>query len=352
MSSVDFAPLRASSQNAMPVLRWKQTIGARSWIRLLRIPGIALFVVFGVMFLIAVSGLGDGKTVFAVLGVAFPLAIVGTLVMAWKGFGRNVTFAPSLVPLLPAFAAANGFAFDPQRVTVAYPGGLFGVGTARYAFNRISARAGRFFDIGQYHFAIPASDSSGEREWGYVAIHLGRSMPHMVLEADVPEIPGFELPFELDRSQVLALEGDFNRSFTLYCPREYETDALYFFTPDLMALCVDLAGGLHVEVVDEWMFFYAPQRFVGLSAEEYESLFALIELVGAKAVRQSSRYVDARVTDGRARHVVLSVAPQGRRLQGSGNSGLKPAALIAAVVVLIGAALVIRFVLQVLEVLS
>ena len=44
------------------------------------------------------------------------------------------------------------------------------------------------------------------------------------------------------RTQVLSLEGDFDRYFTLYCPKEYERDALYVFTPDLMAL-LDRRGG-------------------------------------------------------------------------------------------------------------
>lgn len=38
---------------------------------------------------------------------------------------------------------------------------------------------------------------------------------------------------------MLSLEGDFDRYFTLYCPGDYERDALYVFTPDLLALLID-----------------------------------------------------------------------------------------------------------------
>lgn len=352
MTPVDFAPLRAPVENGTPVMRWKQSIGSRSWIRLFKLPGIAMAVVFGIVFFLGLAGLADLTVMMIVIFAAFPLVVAGTLLLAWMSFGRNLTFAPSLEPLLPSFAAANGFSFEPQRVTPLFPGGLFQVGQNRYAFNRISAVDGRYFEVGQYHLALPANDSSGDREWGYVAIHLGRPLPHMVLEADLPEIPGFELPFAIDRSQVIALEGDFNNSFRLYCPSEYETDALYFFTPDLMALCVDLAGGMHVEVVDEWLFFYAPQRFVGLSVEEYKSIFALIGIVGAKAVRQSRRYVDARVTDGTARHVALSVAPEGRRLRGGPSSWRSPLVVVSAAVALFVVAIAIRFVMDFLAMFS
>jgi hypothetical protein len=335
----------------VPVMRWKATIGRRSWIRLFRIPMIAFAVLFGVVFAGSFFGLVDVSSAMTVLSAAFPILMIAIVVMAWMSFGSNLTFAPSLVPLLPAFAAANGFTFDPRQLTPRYPGGLFSVGYDRYAFNRISATTGRYFDVGQYHYAISTDDGSDDREWGYIAVHLGRPMPHMVVEANLPDIPGFELPFSIDRRQVLSLEGDFDRTFTLYCPREYEADALYFFTPDLMALCVDLAGGVHGEVVDDWLFFYAPQRFVGLSVAEYESIFALIQNVGAKAVRQSSRYVDARVTDGTARHVALSVDPRGRRLRARSRTLLTPAVVVVAVLVLLSTAFTIRFILSSVQIL-
>lgn len=50
------------------------------------------------------------------------------------------------------------------------------------------------------------------------------------------------------RDQVLSLEGDFDRYFTPYCPKQYERDALSVFTPDLMALCIDEAAPFDIEI--------------------------------------------------------------------------------------------------------
>jgi hypothetical protein len=122
---------------------------------------------------------------------------------------------------------------------------------------------------------------------------------------------GSDLPISFNRNQVLSLEGDFDKHFTLYCPKEYEQDALYVFTPDLMALLIDDAGSFDVEIVDDWMFVYSPHRFEPLSVPTYERLFRIISTVGAKTVSQTERYHDDRVVSPTAN----VVAPGGQRLR-------------------------------------
>jgi len=136
------------------------------------------------------------------------------------------------------------------------------------------------------------------------------------------------LPRAFGRDQVLSLEGDFNTYFTLYCPREYERDALYVFTPDLMALLIDNASTLDVEIVDDWMFVYSMQPFALDEPSALEPLFDVIETIGAKTLTQTDRYrddraavptsVDAPPASSSVAPAVLlptdEVAPQGRRL--------------------------------------
>jgi hypothetical protein len=119
------------------------------------------------------------------------------------------------------------------------------------------------------------------------------------------------LPVSFDRSQVLHLEGDFDQHFTLYAPKEYERDALYVFTPDLMALLIDETGDFDVEIVDDWMFIYSARPFNLLSPVTYERMRRIVATVGAKTLRQTARYADERVGD----RLVNQVAPQGRRLK-------------------------------------
>ena len=109
---------------------------------------------------------------------------------------------------------------------------------------------------------------------------------------------------------MLHLEGDFDNYFTLYCPKEYERDALYVFTPDLMALLIDNASPFDVEIVDKWMFVYSSATLDLRQPAVHQRLLGIVDTVGAKALSQTERYADERVGDVTAN----IVAPQGRRL--------------------------------------
>jgi hypothetical protein len=137
-------------------------------------------------------------------------------------------------------------------------------------------------------------------------------MPNIVLDSRANNsIFGSNLPATLRKDQVLQLEGDFDRYFTLYCPKEYEQDALYIFTPDLMALLIDEAAPYDVELVDEWMFVYSSKPFELADPAVLQRLFRIADTVGAKALDQTERYADERVGDFDAN----IVAPQGARLR-------------------------------------
>lgn len=252
---------------------------------------------------------------FGAISAGIPLIIVVAIV--WQI--RNTEYAPSLVNRLPKFAADNGMIFSPRDADPNYSGGLFSMGSQRAAVNHIRSATGAYVDFGDFEYVIQGSETRRTVMWGFIAIHLGRPLPHIVLEAALPGFPGWKLPVAFDRRQVLSLEGDFDQSFTLYAPREYEQDALYIFAPDLMSLLIDQTGGFHVEIIDEWLFVYAPRSFKGFSAEDYARLMAIIELVGAKARRQTGRYVDARAMEGAGRHQALTVHRRGRRLRRTGK---------------------------------
>jgi hypothetical protein len=115
----------------------------------------------------------------------------------------------------------------------------------------------------------------------------------------------------LDRKQILHLEGDFDEHFTLYCPQQYEQDALYIFTPDLMALLIDEASPYDVELVDQWMFVYSSRPFQMTEPAVLQRLFTIADTVGAKALDQTEHYADDRIGDPAANFV----APQGARLK-------------------------------------
>jgi hypothetical protein len=146
-----------------------------------------------------------------------------------------------------------------------------------------------------------------------MALHLDRKLPQMVLDSKANNglFGSSNLPVYFDKKQILSLEGNFNEFFTLYCPREYERDALYVFTPDLMALLIDNAAPFDVEIVDDWMFVYSATPFPSANPGVYQRLFHIVDTVGAKTLSQTDRYVDEKVGSFDANFI----APQGRRLK-------------------------------------
>ncbi len=165
--------------------------------------------------------------------------------------------------------------------------------------------------------SVSVSTPVQSRTIGYLAIRLARRLPHLLLDATSN---GHELMRRPSRDQRLSLEGDFDRHFELYAPRGYERDALYVFAPDLMALLIDEAGDLDVEVRDDRMIVLRPGGFDLTDPATWERFERIRATVGRKAQQQTDRYVDDRGAPPtltlEARVGPGVVAPEGRRLRG------------------------------------
>jgi hypothetical protein len=212
---------------------------------------------------------------------------------------------------LDRFATANGMSFRPMDVPPSYPGEIFHIGRNPVVVEHL-VTGGRFLDIGNFSYITGSGKSQTTHNWGFLALSLDRAMPNIVLDAkENNSLFSSNLPVTLDKKQILHLEGDFDEHFTLYCPAEYEQDALYIFTPDLMALLIDEASPFDVELVDQWMFVYSARPFAMTDPVVLQRLFTIADTVGAKALTQTEHYADDRIGDP----AVNIVAPQGLRLK-------------------------------------
>jgi len=235
---------------------------------------------------------------------------------------------------LQEFGRDNGLTFSPLDDNPAYPGAIFHYGSGRAAVDHFRPVEGRFFDFGNFRYVVSTGKSSTTVTWGFLAMRLDRRLPHMLLDSlqnNTWRLAGLGGLF--DRKQVLSLEGDFNSWFTLYCPQEYERDALYVFTPDLMALCIDEAAPFDIEIVDDWMFVYSPRAFTMDDPQLLARLFRIIATVGSKALRGTDRYQDEKVA---APFVANVVATPGQRLR----RRFPTAVLVVLLVVLVAPMLV------------
>ena len=254
-----------------------------------------------------------GGAWLALVGLLLPLLLVGMIgLLIWAtvragGSGRWESWYR-----FEKFAAANALTFSPVDADPQYSGSIFQNGYGRKALNHFRSAADRFLDYGNYQFETGSGKSHSTHTWGFLALALDRSLPNMVLDSKANNglFGGSNLAL-YDKTQVLSLEGDFDNYFTLYCPAAYERDALYVFTPDLMALLIDNAAPFDVEIVDKWMFVYSASPFDLRQPAVHHRVLSIVATVGAKTLTQTERYADERVGDVTAN----VVAPPGQRLK-------------------------------------
>lgn len=283
-----------------------------AWTLLIAVPMLG-FALFYLGF--AVPSILGRSTRFELSGlvtIALPILMLGAVVAVVSGAFRGAFGRTERLMRLYTFAQANGFGYSPRGASPGYPGMVFQIGRDRTAVDRIARADGRFLDIGNLRYTTGSGKNRKVRTWGYMALRLDRRLPHMLLDARANNgLLTSNLPTTFAKNQVLSLEGDFDRHFTLYCPREYERDALYVFTPDLMALLIDEAGAFDIEVIDDWMLVYSTTAFRMGDPATLLRLARIVDTVGAKTVRQTRNYADERVGD-RAANIV---APPGARLR-------------------------------------
>ncbi|MEX1079426.1 MAG: hypothetical protein WED09_10000 [Homoserinimonas sp.] len=341
--SVDYLPLIAPVTRE-EVARFRQASRAtgQPWARS---PSAVTILAVAVGVVIAVALIGVFATalpfVFASFSVAgpssMPLLVWALLILAIGGsvayrYFRQASGRWESLLRRTRFASVNQLMYSTGTKNPGYPGLIFSHGDARQTSDNYQSRTKPQFEIGNYSYTTGSGKEKISHTWGYLALRLERKLPHMLLDARGNNglFGGTTLPTTFRRNQKLSLEGDFDKYFTLYCPREYERDALYVFTPDLMALLIDESAAFDVEIVDDWMFVYSVQQFALDEAKAVQRMFRIIDTVGAKALRQSDRYADERIGD----NAVNRVAPRGQRLKkGSTFAGIGVVVVFAWVLV-------------------
>ncbi|MGO2519116.1 MAG: hypothetical protein ACTH8F_03250 [Microbacterium sp.] len=195
---------------------------------------------------------------------------------------------------LSRFATANGMTYEDEVKDPPLPGMIFSIGTSRKSARLVRGHSPRFVEFGNYQYQTGSGKNSTVHQWGYVAVKLDVPLPNIVLDALGNNGIGTNLPTSFQKKQRLSLEGDFNRFFTLYCPAGYDADALYLFTPDIMARFIDNVAQLDVEIVDDWMFLYTKGEASTLDAATWAWLFNAVGALITK-VDQWARWRDDRL---------------------------------------------------------
>lgn len=253
---------------------------------------VAGMVIIPVMSSIVI-GIGQSGHVPVVAALPMVFMFLALLVfggIAWAGWrSARVTRYR-----LNRFAQANGMSYEEKITDPPLPGMIFSLGTGRVATDLVRGTRPRFVEFGNYQYTVKSGKNSTTYRWGYVAVKLDVPLPNIVLDAKGNNGFGSNLPAAFDKEQRLALEGDFDQHFTLYCPAGYERDALYLFTPDIMARFIDNAAELDVEIVDDWLFLYTRRKASTLDPATWAWLFGAVGALIAK-FDQWARWRDERL---------------------------------------------------------
>ncbi len=252
-------------------------------------------------------------TILLIAAVGGILLAVGTIVVLSGGFISGffwmggffiiVSFVGSKDIILEtaknvkvrAFAEANELVFSSDNIAIDYPGSFFSTGSVRIADSLRSSEL-HYFEVGNFRLTAAGQDRSNSAKlYGYIRLKLPRQLPHMLLLSRVAKKSLPAIPIALDQHQRLSLEGDFDTVFTLYAPKAYERDALYIFTPDVMAKFMDIFGAFSIEIIEDEIYLYSAMKIDLTKPSGISAAVEVVNELNAKFVRRASRYSDEKV---------------------------------------------------------
>lgn len=239
--------------------------------------------------------------------MAFAAVVLGLVAARISARRRS----PKDLYRLVHFAAANGLTYVPGVQDGRYLRPWAERGTLRVV-EALGTRQGRAVEFGNYELtAIAGLGGRSTTFGGYAVTRVQTPLPHIRLESR--RVKRLSVSGSATRDQHLSLEGDFERTFTLLCPAGYERDALYLFTPDVMARLMDAAGDFDVELIDDWVFLSSPRDVVTLDPARWDTVVGAVDAVVSK-IRQWEQWRDDRVPENHLQERG-QVAQGGQRLR-------------------------------------
>jgi len=210
-------------------------------------------------------------------------------------------------------ALANGVYPQPSRVST-FPSII--------SHARRGVREYPRFVAPNLEFGNLTQQASRATHWHYLALRLPAPLPHLILDSTANNGAVSDLPGTVARNQRLSLEGDFDRWFHLYTPAEYERDALYLLTPDVMAAFIDDAAGYNVEIVDDTLVFFTSPAADFTTAEPWQAVDRILTGVASRIARRTVHYRDERGPHGR--HASVSAHAGGQTLTEASDEARMP----------------------------
>ncbi len=257
------------------------------------------------------------KLVITACILAVPLVITGQiisvlaiviLIVAYRYSLRRSIRVSIEQAQLSAFARDNGWTFATSTPSVSRAGSLFENGAHCMIENHLVTPR---FEVGRCVFVQDRDvTESVYKIRHFFGLYLPKTLPHLLVNAKANENDVFMswLPHLGGDVRKLSLEGDFDKYFTLYAPRKYDTDARVIFSPDVMRAVIRHAKRYDIEIIGDRMYFYC-DKIEWLDETFWQHVDNLAGVVEKEIGRQATYYTDEH--EGKE----LSVAKRGMGLR-------------------------------------
>lgn len=192
-------------------------------------------------------------------------AIIGL----WLGAGAKITiFTPLIIIILYAgfvqgqvrtlfwkqFALLNGWQYKSDSDPSAERGIMFRQGNNRNISNCIEGILDkRCFRIFTYNFSTGSGKNKRAYYYTVFSFKFSGTFPNIYLNNKNNSC-------DIKAGEAIPLPEEFEKSFTLSAPKDYEIEALEIFTPDVLASLLDNKFNHDVEFVNQEMLIFSDGR--------------------------------------------------------------------------------------------
>lgn len=228
------------------------------------------------------------------------------------------------------FAKLNGFKYEEYYNIdgAGWSAMLFSVGHSK-SFNDLLTSSDGLV-VGGYSYSVGEGKSETVYDYTVAFFKTSKRLPATIFDnKELLKVFG-SLPIMPNKSQKVALEGDFGDFFDVYLPEGYHVDVLSYITPEIMMFMKERMRKYNIEIIDDKVFIYKKQKY-NVKRDLTNFITDLTDFI-TELNDNTDKYKDDRVTPRFT--ASNSIAPAGQRLKVSFISILLSNKILVVVVAL------------------
>lgn len=189
------------------------------------------------------------------------------------------------------FAVNNNLSFQRNGLPDKLDGSIFSIGYGKSGRDMVNGSFNGFpLNLFNYSYTVGYGKHAHTYRYTIFRLDYPSLLPPIFLKVNWHEFGGEGIFFSTKDPEKIQLEGDFNKSFTLYTKRGLETETLEVFTPDFMEKIEDQWKNFSLEFIGNHIYIYSYHEIS--TKAELDNIYSLaqylITKVGPLAERMKS----------------------------------------------------------------